>query len=43
MEKKLSLPEYEKPKITTYTSEDIQKVIGEIDDRITGLIINFNG
>jgi len=30
MEKKSSLPRYEKPKVTTYTSEDILQVVGPI-------------
>lgn len=30
MKKKLNLPQYERPKITTYTSEDILEVIGPV-------------
>ena len=30
MKKKSNLPKYEKPKITTYSSEDIQEVIGPV-------------
>ena len=30
MEKKSNLPQYEEPKITTYTSEDILEVIGPV-------------
>ncbi len=30
MEKKSNLPQYEEPKITTYTSEDILEVVGPV-------------
>ena len=30
MKKKSNLPQYEEPKITTYTSEDILEVIGPV-------------
>ena len=30
MKKKLNLPQYEKPKITTHTSEDILEIIGPV-------------